>query len=72
MYVFEAYGGDLCEADGDDLCEADDGELARALSRTLQVPPSFSEASRAAKTFFFLAISLLTVRKLQPFRVKLV
>ena len=58
--------GDPCEADGSDLREADDGKLATASSLTPQLLLRFSEASHAAKTFFFFAASLLKVKKLQP------
>ena len=51
----EADGGDLCEADGGELCEADDGKLATACSQMPQLPPRFSKASHAAKTFFLAA-----------------
>ena len=37
-----------------------------------QLPPRFSEASHTAKTFFFLAASLLKVKELQPSPSKLV
>ena len=60
--------GDLCEADGGDLCKADNCMLVTALSRMPQLPHGFSEASHAAKMFFFLAASLVKVKKkLQPF-----
>ena len=57
---------------GGDLCEVDDGKLATACSRMPQLPRCFSEDSHAAKTFFFLASSLLMVKKFQPFLVNLV
>ena len=58
--------------DGGDLCKADDGKLSTALSRTPQLPPRFSEASHTAKTFFFLAVSMLKVKELQLSPSKLV
>ena len=63
--------GDLCQADSGDLCEADDGKLATACSQMPQLPPCFSKASLVAKTFF-LAVSLLKVKELQPSSSKLV
>ena len=64
--------GDLCEVDGGDFREADDSKLATARSRMSQLPPHFSEAFHAVKTFFFLAASLLKVKELQPSPSKLV
>ena len=61
-----ADGGDLCEADADALCTSDDGKLATALSQMAMLPPHFSEASHAARTFVFLVASLLKAKKLQP------
>ena len=55
-----------------DLCEVDDGKLTTARSRMPQLPARFSEASHAAKTFFFLAVLLLKVKQLQPFPSKVV
>ena len=46
--------------------------LAIVCSQMPQLPPHFSKASHAAKTFFFLAASLLKVKELQPFPSKLV
>ena len=63
--------GDPCETDGGDLCEVDDGKLDTTRSQTPQLPPRFSEASHATKTFFFLAASLLKVKELQPSPSKL-
>ena len=64
--------GDLCEANGCDLCKVDDDKLATAHSQMPQLPPRFSEASHAAKTFLLLAASLLKVKKLQASPGKLV
>ena len=72
LYLCAADKGDRCEADGGDLCEANDGKLSPARSRTPQPPPRFSEASHEAKMFFFLVVSLLTVKKLQSSPSKLV
>ena len=60
------------EADGGDLCEADDGKLATARSRTPQLPTRFNEASREAKTFFFLPASVLKAKRFQSSPGKLV
>ena len=49
-----------------------DGKLDKAFSQMPQLPPHFNEACNAAKTFVFLAASLLKVKKLQPFPGKLV
>ena len=64
--------GDPCKAEGGDLCEGDDGKVATARSQMPQIPPRFSESSHAAKMFFFLAVSLLKVKELQPSPSKLV
>ena len=61
-----ADGGDLCEAHADNLCPSDDGKLATARSRTATLPPRFNEAPHSARTFVFLAASLLMEEKLQP------
>ena len=71
VYLCAADKDDPCEADDGDLSETDDGKLATARSRTLKLPPRFSEASHAAKTFF-LALSQLKVKELPPSPVKLV
>ena len=62
----------ICEADGGELCEADNSKLVTACSQAKQLPPRFSEASHEAKTFFFLSLSLLKVKELQPSPSKLV
>ena len=67
-----ADNGDLCEEDNGDLCEADNGKLATAHSRIPQLPSHFNEAFHSAKMFFFLAASLLKVKKLQPSHSKFV
>ena len=46
--------------------------LATARSQMPQLPPRFSKASHAAKTFFFLAVSLLKAKELQRSPGKLV
>ena len=53
---------DLCERDDGDLCKVEHGMLATAHSRMSQLPPHFSEASHAAKMFFFIAASLPEVK----------
>ena len=64
--------GDSCMVDDGDVCEADEGKLATAPLRVPQLSPHFSEAFHTAKTFVFLAASLLTVKRCQPFPSKLV
>ena len=56
--------------DGSDLCEANGGELGTACSLMQQLPCSFSITSLTAK-IFFLATSLLKVKKLKPSLVSL-
>ena len=68
----EAGTGDLCEAGTGDLCEVDNYEIAKAHSRMAILPPRFSKVFQAARTFAFIVASLLKVKKLQPFPVKLV
>ena len=66
-----ADGGDPCVEDADDLSASDDGKLATARSRMTTFPPRFGEASDTARTFVFLAASLLKVKSSNLFLLSL-